>query len=132
MIQIRTLAAASTAALLLLAGCQAEPVKVGEATDPQAEALKNAPPVTLPPAIKEAKSYRCKDNSLVYISFMTDDVTAAVRDKQEEPPVATLKAPAPGQAFVGQGETGKGFSLSGSGDTVSYTSPDSGTQSCKA
>jgi hypothetical protein len=99
--------------------------------DPQAEALKNAPPVELPPAIKAAKTYRCKDNSLVYISFLTDDVSAMVRDKQEEPPVATLKAPAPGKPFVGVGDTGKGFSLSGSGDTVSYTSPDGGTQSCK-
>jgi hypothetical protein len=123
---------AACAASLALAACKPEPEVVPSSVDPQAEALKAAPPVELPPAIKVAKTYRCKDNSLVYISFMTDDVTAAVRDKQEEPPVATLKAPAPGQAFVGQGESGKGFSLSGSGDTVSYTSPDSGTQSCKA
>ncbi len=124
---------AACAASLSLAACQQkEPEVVQTSVDPQAEALKTAPPVELPPAIKVAKTYRCKDNSLVYISFMTDDVTVAVRDKQEEPPVATLKAPAPGQAFVGQGETGKGYALSGSGDTVSYTSPDSGTQSCKA
>ena len=123
---------AASAASLALTACKPEPEVVPSNVDTQAEALKTAPPVELPPAIKVAKTYRCKDNSLVYISFMTDDVTAAVRDKQEEPPVATLKAPAPGQAFVGQGETGKGFSLSGSGDTVSYTSPDSGTQSCKA
>jgi hypothetical protein len=123
--------AASAAALALL-GCQKpEPEVVQTNVDPQAEALKTAPPVELPPAIKAAKTYRCKDNSLVYVSFMTDDVTATVRDKQEEPPVATLKAPAAGQAFVGQGETGKGYALSGSGDSVSYTSPDSGTQSCK-
>jgi hypothetical protein len=124
---------ASAAAALALLGCgQKQPEVVQTNVDPQAEALKTAPPVELPPAIKVAKTYRCKDNSLVYVSFLTDDVTALVRDKQEEPPVATLKAPAAGQAFVGEGETGKGFSLSGSGDTVSYTSPDSGTLSCKA
>jgi hypothetical protein len=128
----KALLLAACAASLALSACQPEPEVVPSNVDTQAEALKTAPPVELPPAIKVAKTYRCKDNSLVYVSFMTDDVTAAVRDKQEEPPVATLKAPAPGQAFVGQGETGKGFSLSGSGDTVSYTSPDSGTQSCKA
>lgn len=126
------LLAACAAALALSACQQKEPEVVQSNVDAQAEALKTAPPVELPPAIKIAKTYRCKDNSLVYVSFMTDDVTAAVRDKQEEPPVATLKAPAAGQAFVGQGESGKGFSLSGSGDTVSYTSPDSGTQSCSA
>jgi hypothetical protein len=126
MTHTRLLAAASTAALFVLAACQQEPVKVGEASDPQAEALKNAPKVELPPSIKEAKTYRCKDNSLVYVSFMSDNVTAMVRDKQEEPPVATLKAPAPGQPFVAEG-----FSLSGSGGTVTYKSPDSGTQSCR-
>jgi hypothetical protein len=121
------LLAACAATALTLAACTPEPEVVDTSPDPQAEALKNAPPVELPPAIKVAKTYRCKDNSLVYVSFMTDDVTAAVRDKQEEPPVSTLKAPAPGQPFVSEG-----FSLSGSGDTVTYTSPDSGTQSCKA
>ena len=121
------LAAASTAALILLAGCQSEPIKVGEGTDPQAEALKNAAPVQLPPAIKEAKTYRCKDNSLVYVTFLDDDMTAMVRDKQEEPPVATLKAPAPGQPFVAEG-----FSLEGSGNTITYKSPDAPTQSCRA
>ncbi len=68
---------------LALAACQQqEPEVVQTNVDPQAEALKTAPPVELPPAIKVAKTYRCKDNTLVYVSFMTDDVTAAVRDKQ--------------------------------------------------
>ncbi|HEX8402527.1 MAG TPA: hypothetical protein VF628_12580 [Allosphingosinicella sp.] len=126
------LLAACAATTLSLAACKPEPEVVDTTVDPQAEALKNAPPVELPPAIKVAKTYRCKDNSLVYVSFLTDEVTANVRDKQEEPPVATLKAEKAGGPFVGQGDAGKGFSLSGTGDTVSYTSPDSGTQSCKA
>ncbi len=122
------LAAASVAALLSLAACQKQP-EVVEATgpDPQAKELAKAAPVELPPAIKASKTYRCKDNSLVYITFLTDNVTALVRDKQEEPPVATLKAPAPGQAYVFEG-----YSLSGEGDQVTYKSPDSGSQSCKA
>ena len=127
----RILASASIAALLTLAGCNNEPETVNAASgaDPQAKDLAKAPPVTLPPAIKASKTYRCKDNSLVYVSFMTDNVTATVRDKQEEPPVATLKAPAPGEKFVAEG----GFELTGDGgSTITYTSPDSGTQSCKA
>jgi hypothetical protein len=125
------LATAATAALILLAGCQSEPIKVGEGADPQAEALKNAPKVALPPTMKD-KTYRCKDNSVVYVSFSSDNLTAMVRDKEEEPPRTTLKAPAPGQPFEGQGPEAKGFKLSGSGDTVTYTSPDSGTQTCRA
>lgn len=131
MTHIRLLAAAPLAALLTLGACQSEPVEVGGAVDPQAEALKNAAPVQLPPSMKD-RTYRCKDNSVVYVSFSTDNLTALVRDKEEEPPVATLKAPAAGEAFEGQGDTGKGFKLVGSGDTVTYTSPDSGTQSCRA
>ena len=117
-----------TAALLALAGCNSEPETItADKNDPQAEALAKAAPVELPPAIKASKTYRCKDNSLVYITFMTDGVTAMVRDKQEEPPVATLKAPAAGEAFVSEG-----YSLSGDGDTVTYNSPDAGSQTCSA
>lgn len=124
--QPRILAAAAPLALLALAACNTEPeTVVVNSYDPQAEALKNAPPVALPPSIKMSKTYRCKDNSLVYVTFLTDDTTAAVRDKQEEPPVATLTAPAPGEPFVSEG-----YRLSGSGETVSYTSPDGGTQTC--
>jgi len=130
MIYTRINAAAVLAASLLLAACEAEPVVVGQAADPQAEALKNAPPVQLPPTMRD-KTYRCKDNSVVYMSFSSDEMTVLVRDKEEEPPVATLKAPAAGQPFEGQGETGKGFRLVGSGDSVTYTSPDSGTQTCR-
>jgi hypothetical protein len=120
------LAAASTAALLILSSCKAEPVEVGGPADPQAEALKNAPKVALPPTMRD-KTYRCKDNSLVYVSFSSDNLTALVRDKQEEPPVSTLKAPAAGQPFVAEG-----FSLSGSGDSVTYKSPDSAAQTCRS
>jgi len=124
---IQFLAAASAAALLSLAACNKEPEVVDANPDPQAEELAKAPPVTLPPAIKATRTYRCKDNSLVYVTFLDDDMTALVRDKQEEPPVSTLKAPAPGQPFVAEG-----FSLSGNGTTVTYNSPDAGSQSCKA
>lgn len=123
----RTLAAASVAALFLLGACNSEPQVVGGPADDQAEALKNAPKVQLPPAIKVARTYRCKDNSIVYISFLADDQTALVRDKEENPPIATLKAPAQGQPFVSEG-----FSLSGSGENITYKSPESGTLTCRA
>lgn len=123
----RTLAAASMAALFFLAACNTEPEVVGGPADPQAEALKNAPPVELPPAIRESRTYRCRDNSLIYVNFMTDGVTAEVRDRQEEPPRATLKAPAQGEPYVAGG-----YSLSGSGENITYSSPDSSSQSCRA
>ncbi len=122
------LAAASVAAFLTLAACNnSEPEVVDTTADPQAAELAKAAPVTLPPAIKESKTYRCKDNSLVYVTYMADNVTAMVRDKQEEPPVATLKAPAAGEAFVSEG-----FSLKVSGNSITYDSPDKGSRSCRS
>ena len=126
------LAAASVAALLSLAACNQEPEVVDANPDPQAAELAKAPAVTLPPAIKASKTYRCKDNSVVYVNFLTDDLSANVRDKEEEPPAVNLVAPAKGEPFVGQGPAGEGFKLVGTGDSVTYTSPDSGTQTCKA
>jgi hypothetical protein len=122
------LAAAALAAFLSLAACNQQPETVSaNDNDPQKEELAKAPPVTLPPPIRESKIYRCKDNSLVYVTYMADDVTAMVRDKQEEPPVATLKAPAKGEPFVSEG-----FKLAVNGKNITYNSPDKGQQSCKS
>ena len=130
MYKLSHLAAAApvAASLLILGACNKEPETVNAgAPDPQAAELAKAKPVTLPPAIRQAKTYRCRNNSLVYVTYMTDEVTAAVRDKQEEPPVATLTAPAPGEPFVAEG-----YSLRVNGNTITYNSPDKGTQTCKA
>ena len=125
----RTLAAASLAALSLLAACNSQPVVVGETVDPQAEALKNAAPVQLPPSIKVAKTYRCRDNSLIHVTFMNDNVSAIVRQREgSEPPVATLHAPAAGQAFTADG----GYSIEGSGANITYTSPSKGRLTCRS
>jgi len=123
-----TLAAAVLAATLSLSACNTEPEVVTKGpADPQADALAKAPPVQLPPAIAASRTYRCRDNSLVYVNFMTDGLTATVRDVQEGPPAATLKAPAQGEPFVAEG-----FELSGNGDRVTYKSPDAASQSCRA
>ena len=98
--KINPIIAASLAAFVSLAACNSEPQVVDTNPDPMKEELAKAAPVTLPPAIKSSKTYRCKDNSLVYVTLLADDVTAMVRDKQEEPPVANLKAPAAAQGLT--------------------------------
>ena len=120
------LTAASMAAFLILSACNTEPEVIGGAVDPQAEALKNAPPVQLPPAIRESKIYRCRDNSVVYVNVLTDG-NANVRSVEDEPPSATLTRQSPDGPL-----TGNGFSLSGTGDTVTFSSPDVPAQSCRA
>ena len=127
-------ALALAASLLALSACGENNTQTAEANAAAAANATNtaAAPVELPPAIRESKTYRCKDNSLVYVNFLDDGVSANVRDKEEEPPAVQLKAAAEGQAFEGTDGQGGKFSLSGSGTTVTYTSPDSGTQSCRS
>ena len=119
------LAAAGIAATLSLAACNNEPEVVDTAPDPQAEALKNAPPVELPPAIAASRTYRCKDNSLVYIDFYTND-TARYRTEQGGE-ATTLTSAGEGQPY-----TAEGHSVSANAADITLTAPGKGTLTCKA
>jgi hypothetical protein len=118
--------AACAAAFLSLAACGEPEVVTANAPDPQAEALANAAPVELPPSIQASRTYRCKDNSLVYIDFYTNN-TAMVRKEKGGEVAATLTAPAAGEPYAAEG-----YSVSGSGTDVTFTAPGKGAQSCKA
>ncbi len=85
--------------------------------------------VTLPPPIRASRTYRCTgDNSVVEVNFLGDEVTANVRPGGQDTVAPTvLTAPAPGQPFVGEG-----YSLSGSGENVTYDSPTTSPQSCRS
>ncbi|WP_129791610.1 hypothetical protein [Sphingosinicella sp. CPCC 101087] len=121
------LAVAISAASIALAACSTEPevVTINE-FDPMAEALKNAGPVEAPPMISDSRTYRCRDNSLVYIDFYTND-TAAVRTERGQPPVATLNAEGGNPPY-----TAEGYSVSANADEIEYTAPGKGTQSCRS
>jgi hypothetical protein len=122
--KIHLLAAAAVAASFALAGCNnSEPVVINK-EDPMAEQLRNAAPVAPPPMIQVTRTYRCRDNSLLYVDFYTNN-TAAVRTREGEAPVAMLNAEGGNPPY-----TGSGYSVSGSGTQVSITAPGHGTQSC--
>lgn len=123
MMKNRALAAAPLAALVALAACEQQTIDPN--ADPQANAVKAAPPVEAPPMIQASRTYRCKDNSLLYADFYTND-TVNVRDKKDGPGTI-LTAPAAGQAY-----TAEGYSLSANAAQISYTAPGKGAQSCKA
>jgi hypothetical protein len=55
----------------------------GEQPDPMKDELANAAPVELPPAIAASKSYRCKDNSLLYIDWYSDGSARVKASKSE-------------------------------------------------
>ena len=119
------LAVATTAAAIALAACSTEPeaVTINE-FDPMAEELRKAGPVEAPPMISDSRTYRCRDNSLVYIDFYTNN-SAAVRTERGQPPVATLTAEGGNPPY-----TAEGYSVSANAGEISYTAPGKGTQSC--
>jgi hypothetical protein len=123
------LRATPLAAVLLLAACNSQPetITAGD-NDPTSNTVAAAPPVKLPPAMLASKSYRCKDNSLVYIDWFNDSVTANIRTDKGGTPTP-LTAPAAGEAFAGGG-----YTVSGAPDAkaVTVTKPGGSAQSCDA
>jgi hypothetical protein len=120
------LAAASLAATLPLSACSSEPEVVDpRGPDPQAEALKNAAPVELPPAIQASRTFRCRDNSLVYADFYTNS-TVRVRQGTRTAEQTTLTAEGGNPPFRGEG-----WSVSANAEQVTITQPGRGSQSCR-
>jgi hypothetical protein len=120
------LAAAALAATILTAACNSEPETITANThDPQAEALAKAPPRELPPAIQASRTYRCRDNSLLYADFYTNDtVRARINDRNATPTALTAEGGNPPY-------TAEGWSISADADQVTLTAPGRGTQTCR-
>ena len=106
------LAAAASAALLTLSACGSDQPERVNQYDPQAEALKNAAPVQLPPAVTASKTYRCSDNSLVYVDFYNNNTAVLFRGSRDAMP-SQLTATDGAPPF-----TGGVNSVSGTGDNV--------------
>jgi hypothetical protein len=115
--------AAPLALLVALGACQQQTIDANN--DAQANAANDAAPVEAPPMIQASRTYRCKDNSLLYADFYTND-TVQVRSKKDGP-ATTLTAAAGQPPF-----TAEGYSLSANEAQITYTAPGKGTQSCKA
>ncbi|WP_298401408.1 hypothetical protein [Sphingobium sp.] len=123
--QYLSLIAVASVALLSACNKSDEPEVVGGPADPMAAQLANAAPVELPPSVKANKQYRCKDNSLIFVDFMSDDKTALLRTEKNGT-ATSLKAAEAGQPFTAEG----GFEVKGSGNDVSITVPGKSAQSC--
>lgn len=126
---LSALAPFALSAAILLAGCgKPTTITAGQPVDPQASQIAAAPPVKLPPALLSSKSYRCQDNSLVYVDFFNDGTTANIKTKKNGTPTA-LTAPAAGQPYVGDGYTVAG---SATDKTIKITLPGKKEQPCNA
>lgn len=119
---------AAATGLFALAACSTEPETIvgGGPQDDMAEELAKAPEIELPPSVKSSATYRCKDNSLVYIDWLSDNKSANIRLEKGGLPTL-VKAPAEGEAMVAEG-----YSLSGNASAITLTAPGKNGQSCKA
>jgi hypothetical protein len=131
--------------MLALAACNKS-----ETPDAEAEAAKAAEaaaPIEMPPAITASGTYRCGDNTILYVDFLGKNEAAdihvgektavAVRvtaPKAEAPAEGAAAAPAPAAEAAPAGkmtsEDGK-TSLSGSGKQINVKLADKGAQTCK-
>jgi len=109
----RTTLLITLAAAAALAGCnkQDHTIVAGGPQEDNSTVATNGP-VALPPSIASSKSYRCADNKLVYIDWMSDG-SARVKKTRDE--VGTTVTP--GTALKGDANA----------KTITYDG-----QSCKA
>jgi predicted small lipoprotein YifL len=119
---------AVAAALLSLSACgKPAPEVVDTNPDPMANELANRAPVELPPAIKADKTLRCKDNSLVYVTFFEGDKQAVVRTEKTGTPTR-LTAATGGGPLTAEG----GWKMTGTPDSITLTRPGKGELTCKS
>lgn len=114
-----------------LAGCNEDhtivtggPQEGNDANQAAAEAN-----LTLPPSISASKIYRCADNDVVYVDWLSDGKSANIRAEKDSPPTQVTAAEA-GKPMTAAG----GYSLSGTPDAASVriAVPGQSEESCKA
>ena len=128
---IRTHHLIAVAAAALLAGCNQEDHTIvaggPETEDPAAAAIEAQGPVQLPPSVAASKTYRCADNSVVHVDWLSDGKSA--NGRTDAGGTVQVTAPEAGQPMTG----GTGYSVSGTADAASATIATGGSaQSCKA
>ena len=119
------------AAAAALAGCNKEShtiVAGGPPGDNLANVAANGP-VALPPSITASKIYRCADNTVVYVDYLSDGKTANVRTEKAGSPTQVVAAEA-GKPMTGPA----GYSVDGSpsASSAKIAVPGHPAQSCNA
>ncbi len=77
------------AASATLMACEKETIIQG---DKGPDATVNTANVVLPPSITASKTYRCKDNSVVYVDWLSDGNARVKTDKAERSEPVTVGA----------------------------------------
>src|SRR5437764_9485567 len=110
----RTTLTITLAAAAALAGCNnSDHNIVGQAPGEDTNVTANAN-VQLPPTVTASKIYRCEDNKIVYVDWLSDNKSANIRtDKTGTPTQVT--AAEPGKPMTGPG----GYSAEGTASSAS-------------
>ena len=116
------------AAATALAGCHKHTIVSGPPGDNETNEVANAN-VQLPPSIVATKLYRCGDNSVVTVDYLSDNKSANVRAGKEGSSVQ-VTAPEAGQPMTAAG----GYSVEGSATSSSakISVPGHSGQTCNA
>jgi len=116
-------------ALVALAACDTKPETIVAGPPEQPEPDFGGKPVPqLPPPVKASKTFRCKDNSLVYVDFFADDKGANVRTEKDGAPTMVSTAEPGGEMASADGTT----KLTGDPAAITVTLPGAGAKSCKS
>ena len=123
----RTSLLIAVAAASALAGCNKENHTIVAGGEPSGDNLAENAQVVLPPTIAQSKIYRCADNKVVYVDWLSDNKSANIRT--ESGGVATqVTAAEPGKPM----SSPSGFSIEGSAaaHAIKVALPGHPAQSC--
>lgn len=120
------------AAAAALAGCHKESHTIVAGPDVDDSSETNAAangPVALPPSIVSSKIYRCADNKILYVDFLSDNKSANIRTDKGGTPTQVTAAEA-GKPMTGPA----GYSLEGTSGakSVKIAVPGHPAQTCNA
>jgi hypothetical protein len=82
-VMTRTPLIITLAAAAALAGCNSSDHNIVEGGPEPGDNVATNGPVALPPSIAATKPYRCADNSLIYVDWLSDG-SAHVKNKSDE------------------------------------------------
>jgi hypothetical protein len=127
-------------AMLALAACNKSETADAPAEGDASAVATPAAPVELPPSITASGTYRCADNTILFVDFLGANVAADIRvgdktsaatrveqAKVEAPLDGAAPAAPSGPLKSADGET----SLSGSGKQINVKLAGKGAQTCK-
>ena len=116
------------AAAAALAGCSKQSHTIVADGPPGDQIGNTSKPIALPPSVTSSNVYRCADNKVVYVDWLSDNKSANIRtDKGGSPTQVTTAEP--GKPMTGAG----GYSIEGkpTDASVKLAVPGHPAQSCK-